>query len=118
MKYCSLKLTNLKAKLIIHKGKIFLNFKNFNRVQPKKTWTNTFTRRGDRLWAYQKDPIKQPLLKKLVGKAELAEEACECFISILKYMGDHPSNRKRVGNELTDNIFEPPLKNVTKYFKN
>lgn len=64
------------------------------------------------MWAYQKDQIKQPLLKKLVGKAELAEEACECFVNIQKYMGDHPSTRKRVGNELTDNIFEPPLKNV------
>jgi len=81
------------------------------RVQPKKTWTNTFSRRGDRLWAYQKEPLKQPLLKKLVGKTELAEEACECFLNILKYMGDHPSTRKRMGNELTDNIFEPPLKN-------
>lgn len=87
------------------------------RVQTKKTWTNTFSRRGDRLWAYQKDPIKQPLLKKLVGKAELADEACECFINILKYMGDHPSNRKRIGNELTDNIFEPPLKNVKTIIK-
>lgn len=83
-----------------------------NSVQPKKTWTNTFSRRGDRLWAFQKEPLKQPLLKKLVGKAELAEEACECFLNILKYMGDHPSTRKRMGNELTDNIFEPPLKNV------
>lgn len=82
------------------------------RVQPKKTWTNTFSRRGDRLWAYQKEPLKQPLLKKLIGKNELSEEACECFLSILKYMGDHPSTRKRMGNELTDNIFEPPLKNV------
>lgn len=84
----------------------------FKRVQPKKTWTNTFSRRGDRLWAYQKEQLKQPLLKKLVGKAELSEEACECFLNILKYMGDHPSTRKRIGNELTDNIFEPPLKNV------
>ncbi len=89
-----------------------LNFLNLFRIQSKKTWSSTFSKRGDRLWAYQKDPIKQPLLKKLVGKAELADEACECFVSILKYMGDHPSNRKRVGNELTDNIFEPPLKNV------
>ena len=93
---------------------IILNESNFfyNRVQPKKTWTNTFSRRGDRLWAYQKEPLKQPLLKKLVGKTELAEEACECFLNILKYMGDHPSTRKRMGNELTDNIFESPLKNV------
>jgi myosin VIIa len=81
------------------------------RIQPKKTWTNTFSRRGDRLWAYQKEPLKQPLLKKLVGKVDLSDEACECFLNILKYMGDHPSTRKRMGNELTDNIFEPPLKN-------
>ena len=91
----------------------FLRFLFPNRVQPKKTWTNTFSRRGDRLWAYQKEPLKQPLLKKLVGKTELADEACECFLNILKYMGDHPSTRKRMGNELTDNIFEPPLKNVS-----
>ena len=48
---------------------------------------------------------------------ELAEEACECFINILKYMGDHPSNRKRIGNDLTDNIFEQPLKNVNNKFR-
>ena len=30
-------------------------------------------------------------------------------------MGDHPSTRKRMGNELTDNIFEPPLKNVKEF---
>ena len=27
-------------------------------------------------------------------------------------MGDHPSKRSRTGNELTDQIFEPPLKHV------
>ena len=97
--------------MILYKNLNKLHY--INRVQPKKTWTNTFSRRGDRLWAYQKDPLKQPLLKKLVGKTELAEEACECFLNILKYMGDHPSTRKRIGNELTDNIFEAPLKNVT-----
>jgi len=37
----------------------FLRFLFPNRVQPKKTWTNTFSRRGDRLWAYQKEPLKQ-----------------------------------------------------------
>ena len=84
--------------------------------QQKKTWTNTFTSsrsKSDRLWSFQKEGLKQPLLKKLVGKVELVDEACECFVSILKYMGDHPSTRKRIGNELTDQIFEAPLKNVT-----
>lgn len=28
-------------------------------------------------------------------------------------MGDHPSKRSRTGNELTDQIFEPPLKHVS-----
>ena len=32
------------------------------------------------------------------------------MLPILKYMGDHPSKRSRTGNELTDQIFEPPLK--------
>ncbi|KAI8498968.1 Unconventional myosin-VIIa [Branchiostoma belcheri] len=31
----------------------------------------------------------------------------------MKYMGDYPSKRSRHGNELTDQIFEPPLKNET-----
>ena len=32
---------------------------------------------------------------------------------ILKYMGDHPSKRGRSGNDLTDQIFEAPLKHVS-----
>jgi hypothetical protein len=32
---------------------------------------------------------------------------------ILKYMGDHPSKRGRVANELTDQIYEPPLRSVS-----
>ena len=35
-----------------------------------------------------------------------------CYLAVLKYMGDHPSKRSRTGNELTDQIFEPPLKHV------
>ena len=34
------------------------------------------------------------------------------FHAILKYMGDLPSRRTRTGNELTDQIFEGPLKHV------
>jgi hypothetical protein len=43
---------------------------------------------------------------------ELGQEACMCFHSMLKYMGDLPSRRTRTGNELTDQIFEGPLKHV------
>ena len=37
------------------------------------------------------------------------------FHAILKYMGDLPSRRTRTGNELTDQIFEGPLKHVRKW---
>jgi len=36
-------------------------------------------------------------------------ERCE---PVMKYMGDQPSKQSRVGNELTDEIFEPALKHV------
>ncbi|CAF3927592.1 unnamed protein product, partial [Rotaria magnacalcarata] len=87
------------------------------RSPPKRTWSNTFSRRsgmnnsGDRLWAFQKEPLRQPLLKKLQEKIELSEEACSCFMNILKYMGDYQTGlRRRATNELTDAIFDPALK--------
>jgi myosin-7 len=86
------------------------------RPPQKRTLSKTLSlssakrRRQDELWRYSKDPLKQPLLKKLQGKEELAQEACLIFLVILKYMGDHPSKRGRAGNEFTDQIFEPPLK--------
>jgi myosin-7 len=59
-------------------------------------------------WKCSREPIRQPLLKRLADKEELCVEACQAFTNILKYMGDLPS--KRSGNELTDQIFESPLK--------
>ncbi|UJR09223.1 hypothetical protein I4U23_013470 [Adineta vaga] len=71
------------------------------RSAPKRTWSNTFTRQ----------PIRQPLLKKLQEKLELSEEACACFMNILKYMGDYQTGyRRRATNELTDAVFDPALK--------
>ena len=69
--------------------------------------------RTDELWRHSREPLKQPLLKKLLNKDELAGEACLCFHAMLKYMGDLPSRRTRTGNELTDQIFEGPLKHVS-----
>lgn len=51
-----------------------------------------------------------PLLKKLQGKEEPSQEAVMSFLAIMKYMGDHPSRRTRVGTELTDQIFGGALK--------
>ncbi|XP_014247796.1 myosin-VIIa isoform X2 [Cimex lectularius] len=85
------------------------------RPPPKRTMSKTLTlsaaRRGgpEELWRHSREPLKQPLLRKLVGKEELAEEACYAFTAILKYCGDLPAKR-RLGNEYTDHIFDGPLK--------
>lgn len=80
-----------------------------------KALTLTSARRGlpDELWRHTREPMKQPLLRKLVGKEELAEEACFAFTAILKYCGDLPAKR-RSSNEHTDQIFDGPLKHVRK----
>lgn len=84
------------------------------RPPPKRTMSKTLTlssKRGtEELWRYSRDPLKQPLLKKLLAKEELSEEACFAFTAIMKYMGDLPSKRPRIGNEITDHIFDGPLK--------
>lgn len=64
---------------------------------------------NDELWRYTREPLKQPLLRKLVNKDELADEACYMFQAILKYMGDLPSKRPRNSSELTDHIYDGPL---------
>uniref|UniRef100_A0A0A9Z3B2 Myosin-VIIa n=2 Tax=Lygus hesperus TaxID=30085 RepID=A0A0A9Z3B2_LYGHE len=85
------------------------------RPPPKRTISKALTlsaaRRGgpEELWRHSRDPIKAPLLMKLIGKEELAEEACYAFTGILKYCGDLPAKR-RLGNEYTDHIFDGPLK--------
>lgn len=86
------------------------------RTPPKYTLPRTLTfssarrRNADQLWRHSREPIKQPLLKKLLNKEDMIQEACFSFNAILKYMGDLPSRRTRSGNELTDQIFEGPLK--------
>jgi myosin-7 len=66
----------------------------------------------DELWRHSREPIRQPLLKKLQNKEGLVEDASFIFTSILKYMGDVPHKRSKIGNELTDQIFDSPLKQV------
>lgn len=91
------------------------------RPPPKRTASKSLTLasarrgRGDELWRHSREPIKLPLLKKLMNKDELREESCSIFHAILKYMGDLPSRRTRTGNELTDQIFEGPLKHVSSH---
>ncbi|MBN3313878.1 MYO7A protein, partial [Atractosteus spatula] len=95
---------------------------DYFRPPPKHTLSRvmiTKSRGKDKLWCCTREPIKQPLLKKVLNHEELSQEACMAFIDILslgprapimKYMGDYPSKRTRSVNELTDQIFEGALK--------
>ncbi|XP_036834842.1 unconventional myosin-VIIa isoform X2 [Oncorhynchus mykiss] len=64
----------------------------------------------ERLWVKSREPIKQPLLKKLAGNSELSHRACLAFTAILKYMGDYPTKQIQSPLELTDQIFGPATK--------
>ncbi|XP_042312854.1 unconventional myosin-VIIa [Sceloporus undulatus] len=86
---------------------------DYFRPPPKHTLSRvmiTKNRGKDKMWSYTREPVKQPLLKKILGSEELSQEACMAFIAVLKYMGDYPSKRTRSVNELTDQIFEGSLK--------
>uniref|UniRef100_A0A665TIV3 Myosin VIIAa n=1 Tax=Echeneis naucrates TaxID=173247 RepID=A0A665TIV3_ECHNA len=86
---------------------------DYFRPPPKHTLSRvmvTKNRGKDKLWSSTREPLKQPLLKKVINHEDLAQDACMSFIDILKYMGDYPSKRMRSVNELTDQIFEGALK--------
>ncbi|KAK1900256.1 Unconventional myosin-VIIa, partial [Dissostichus eleginoides] len=87
---------------------------DYFRPPPKHTLSRvmvTKNRGKDKMWSCTREPLKLPLLKKVVNHEELAQDACMAFIDILQmYMGDYPSKRSRSVNELTDQIFEGALK--------
>ncbi|XP_025784399.1 unconventional myosin-VIIa [Puma concolor] len=86
---------------------------DYFRPPPKHTLSRVMVSKArgkDRLWNHTREPLKQALLKKILGSEELSQEACMAFIAMLKYMGDYPSKRTRSVNELTDQIFEGALK--------
>uniref|UniRef100_A0A673N1S9 Unconventional myosin-VIIa-like n=1 Tax=Sinocyclocheilus rhinocerous TaxID=307959 RepID=A0A673N1S9_9TELE len=76
------------------------------RPPSKSTLSRVILNKGrgkDKLWCCTREPLKQPLLKKVLNHEELSQDACQ-------YMGDYPSKRSRSVNELTDQIFEGALK--------
>ncbi|POI34804.1 hypothetical protein CIB84_001444 [Bambusicola thoracicus] len=89
---------------------------DYFRPPPKHTLSRvmiTKSRGKDKLWCYTREPIKQPLLKKILGSEELSQEACMAFIDILLLPSaalGQQDNRTRSVNELTDQIFEGALK--------
>ena len=54
----------------------------------------TKSRGKDKLWCYTREPIKQPLLKKILGSEELSQEACMAFIDILLLFSLGPENSR------------------------
>uniref|UniRef100_A0AAY4EUK4 Myosin VIIB n=1 Tax=Denticeps clupeoides TaxID=299321 RepID=A0AAY4EUK4_9TELE len=54
----------------------------------------------EKLWANSREPLRQPLLKSLMGNSELSHQACQ-------YMGDYPTRQVQTPLELTDQIFGP-----------
>lgn len=65
----------------------------------------TKSRGKDKLWCYTREPIKQPLLKKILGSEELSQEACMAFIDILP----HPWVTGLTDKEL-NRLFRAPSK--------
>uniref|UniRef100_A0A8C2P3D6 Unconventional myosin-VIIa n=1 Tax=Capra hircus TaxID=9925 RepID=A0A8C2P3D6_CAPHI len=84
---------------------------DYFRPPPKHTLSRVMVSKArgkDRLWSHTREPLKQALLKKILGSEELSQEACMAFIDIRTY--NYPSKRMRSVNELTDQIFEGALK--------
>lgn len=58
----------------------------FFRPPPKSTLSRVViskARGKERLWSCTREPLKQPLLKKVLAHDELSQEACLAFIDIL-----------------------------------
>lgn len=55
----------------------------------------------DRLWSHTREPLKQALLKKILGSEELSQEACMAFVDIRNHrvgdMGDQGRGTPRQG---------------------
>ncbi|KAI3383021.1 hypothetical protein SNEBB_002133 [Seison nebaliae] len=88
------------------------SYENFRRQTSRNS---SFSKKNvDKLWSYQKEMLKAPLLKKLAGRnndkhSTMHKRAIDSFNAILKYCGELPSKIKRASNELTDQIFNHAL---------
>lgn len=61
-------------------------FAFFFRPPPKHTLSRVMVAKNrgkDKLWSCSREPLKLPLLKKVVNHEDLAQEACMAFIDIL-----------------------------------
>lgn len=61
-----------------------------HRPPPKHTLSRVMVSKArgkDRLWNHTREPLKQALLKKILGSEELSQEACMAFIDIRTHSG-------------------------------
>uniref|UniRef100_A0A670IHA4 Myosin VIIB n=1 Tax=Podarcis muralis TaxID=64176 RepID=A0A670IHA4_PODMU len=80
----------------------------FPRVPEKESISKAVlhkSRGRSHLWAHSREPLKQPLLKKVCTNSDLWDFACQSFIDILYIHGRLSSKQERSPAELTDQIF-------------
>lgn len=61
------------------------------------------------LWVHSREPLRRPLLKKLVNNDNLSKLAVVAYMGLLKYMGDMPAPKARTVTEYTDEIFRAAI---------
>lgn len=72
------------------RGGVGLTISAPDRPPPKHTLSRVMVSKArgkDRLWSHTREPLKQALLKKILGSEELSQEACMAFIDILRHKG-------------------------------
>uniref|UniRef100_A0A8D1MCL8 Unconventional myosin-VIIa n=1 Tax=Sus scrofa TaxID=9823 RepID=A0A8D1MCL8_PIG len=69
---------------------------DYFRPPPKHTLSRVMVSKArgkDRLWSHTREPLKQALLKKILGSEELSQEACLAFIDIHTHGGEGVTRR-------------------------
>lgn len=72
-----------------------------DRPPPKHTLSRVMVSKArgrDRLWSHTREPLKQALLKKILGSEELSQEACMAFVDIHCHGGG--GARRAAGRDL------------------
>uniref|UniRef100_A0A8D2MYG7 Myosin VIIB n=1 Tax=Zonotrichia albicollis TaxID=44394 RepID=A0A8D2MYG7_ZONAL len=70
------------------------------------------SRGHSQLWAHSKEPLKQPLLKRMklpICLPKFLLFSLTAHLPIMKFMGDYPSKQAHSSVEVTDQIFVPAI---------
>uniref|UniRef100_A0A0N4ZLT2 Myosin motor domain-containing protein n=1 Tax=Parastrongyloides trichosuri TaxID=131310 RepID=A0A0N4ZLT2_PARTI len=76
----------------------------------KTHFKNETNAQGLPLWRFSRDLIKNPLLKKLDNRVDASKEGIKSFTAIMQYMGDYPVEYQASATDLTDQIFDGPIR--------